>query len=102
MRLRHVIQVQMAILSATALAGCATVPKEPSEPLVRTVEVKVAQPVPCPALAQLGPEPAYPDTDAAIIAAPSAGARAKLYVSGRLMRIQRLAEYSAAALACNF
>lgn len=91
------------LLGATALAACATgTPPEPLEPAVRTVEVKVAQPVPCPALAALGEEPAYPDTDEAILAAPGPAARAALYAEGRKMRVKRLAEYVAAKLGCIF
>jgi hypothetical protein len=102
MRLRPVYGALLALLAATLAAGCATAPSDRPEPVVRVVETKVPQPVPCPALAQLGPEPAYPDTDQAITNAPSIGARAKLYVAGRKMRIQRLAEYAAASLACQF
>jgi hypothetical protein len=90
----------LALLAATTLAaGCAT---DRSEPPVRVEQVFVPQPVPCPALSALGPEPAYPDTDEAIANAPSIGVLAKLYRSGRLLRTQRLAEFAAAATACKF
>lgn len=92
-----------AVCAATLLAGCAGKQHpEPPEPPVRTVTVTVAQPVPCPALAQLGPEPAYPDTDEAIQKAGNLAERAKLYATGRKMRIERLAKYAAAALGCVF
>lgn len=99
---RTVVAAFCAILAATGLAGCATTPHEPPEPVVRTVEVKVAQPVPCPALAELGPEPDYPDTDEAIRNAAGVGDLAKLYAQGRLMRAQRLSEYAAAKVGCIF
>lgn len=85
-----------------ACQGCATTQSPPPEPIIRTVEIKVATPVPCKALEKLGPEPTYPDTDAAIAEAKTPGALAKLYVNGRVMRIQRLAEYSIAKASCLF
>lgn len=88
---------------AAMLAGCAGHQRiEAPEPVIKTVEVKVPTPVPCPALAKLGPEPAYPDTDAAIAAAPDIFVAAKLMAAGRLMRIKRGAEYAAAKTACVF
>lgn len=99
---RTVVAAFCAALAAPVLAGCATTPHEPPEPVVRTVEVKVAQPVPCPALEALGPEPDYPDTDEALRNAPGVGDLAKLYAQGRLMRVQRLAEYAAAKVGCVF
>lgn len=84
-----------------ALTGCKTLETAP-EPVVRTVEVTVTKPVPCPALASLGPEPAYPDTDEAIRAATNMAERALLVMTGRKLRVQRLAEYVAASAACQF
>ena len=96
----NTLRAVVTLLAAGALAaGCKTTPSEPS---VRVEKVYVAQPVPCPALAQLGPEPAYPDTDEAIAAAPSVGVLAQMYRAGRLLRTQRLAEFTAAVTACNF
>lgn len=92
----------VVLLGALALSACATTPKPSLEPEVRTVEVKVPQPVPCPALERLGPEPAYPDTDAAIQAAGTIGDLAALYAAGRKLRVQRLAEYLAAKASCIF
>ena len=95
------------------LMGCG--PKPRPEPEVRVVQAKVETPVPCPALQALGPEPIYPDNDAAIAAASTlpdphtaadkvqAAARvAKLYAQGRILRIQRLTEYTAVKAACVF
>lgn len=88
-------------LAALALAACHGRP-EPQIPAIRVVETKVAVPVPCPALEALGDEPAYPDSDEAVSKATSLGELAALYAMGRLKRIQRLAEYTAAKGACVF
>jgi hypothetical protein len=88
------------ILITLLLAGCAEGPRP--EPEIRTVTVKEVVPIPCPALAALGPTPEYADSDAAINATEDVGELAKLYVVGRLQRIQRETEYVAAAIACNF
>lgn len=90
------------ILPMLLLAACAGRVHTPPEPMIVTKEVNVAVPVPCPALAKLGAEPAYPDTDAAINAAPDIFTVSKLYAKGRLLRAQRLAEYAAARVACTF
>lgn len=102
MRLRLIQNAALLAGATTLAAGCATAPVEPSEPQIRNVIVNVPTPVPCPALAQLGDDPAYPDTDAAIRAAESMAELALLYATGRKMRIQRLKEYSATAAACDF
>lgn len=90
------------LLLATLVAGgCQTTPREPVERLdVQVVEVSI--PIPCPALANLGPEPTYPDTDEAIQQARNIAERALLYATGRVMRVNRLREYQAAAAACQF
>lgn len=90
--------IVLAALLATG--GCKTVP-EPVEPSIVVKEVVVQVPVPCPALAQLGPEPLYPDT-AEAMAGATIGQAAALYAQGRVLRAQRLAEYIAARAACVF
>lgn len=85
-----------------AATACASTRHDPPEPSIRTVEVKVAVPVPCPALTALGPEPAYPDTDEAIAASETIGQAAALYAKGRAMRVQRLLEYGVARASCVF
>ncbi|MDR3507603.1 MAG: hypothetical protein P4L64_06860 [Caulobacteraceae bacterium] len=84
-----------AILLSLALGACATAPPDRAV-AVRTVEVPVA--VRCQP--NLGPEPAYPDTDEALKAAPDLFARVRLLLAGRLMRMGRDAEKSAALQAC--
>jgi len=85
-----------ACLGLLALAACATTPPAPQ---IVTKTVQVAVPVACtPAI---GAAPAYPDTDAALKAAPDVYQRVKLLVAGRLERITREAELTAALGACE-
>lgn len=91
--------LSLALCAALAACSAATPPPEPA---IRTVEVKVQVPVPCPALVALGQEPAYADTDSAIQAAQGVGELAKLYATGRVQRMKRLAEYIAVKSACVF
>ncbi len=95
--------MKKAFLAALLLSGCAgRAGLPPPEPVVVTKEVKVAVPVPCPALAKLGSEPDYADTDAALRAAPDIFEQTRLLLKGRLQRIKRTSEYAAARLACSF
>lgn len=94
--------IVVLLMAALTLSGCATDGQTRLEPEVRTVEVKVPTPVPCPALERLGPEPTYPDTDAAIQSAETIGDLAALYAAGRKLRVQRLSEYLAAKTSCIF
>lgn len=81
-------------LAGALLGGCATTIPQPP----KTVEV----PVPVRCAPALGPEPAYPDTDAALKAkAGDPFAQVQLLTEGRLLRIQRDLEKSAALLACE-
>lgn len=93
-----IIYTLVFVVGVLILTGCAGTP--PPEPVIITKEVQVAVPVQCKALEQLGPEPAYPDTDEAIKAAPSLFERTKLILKGRIMRIQRLAEYQVVKVTC--
>lgn len=101
--------MRIVLILALALSGCASVPAHVAEPAIQTVTVNKEVPVPCKALEQLGAEPAYVDTDAAIATAsaiPDVGLRvsamAKLYAKGRLQRVQRLQEYVVAKASCLF
>lgn len=90
-------------LGALLLGGCAGGPPPlPPEPVIQTKEVNVAVPVPCAALAKLGEEPSYADTDTALAAAPDIFESTRLLLKGRLQRIKRGAEYIAARTACTF
>lgn len=85
-------------LGSFLFAGCAQTP--PPEPQIRTVTVNVPVPVPCPALKRIGPPPAYPDTNAAILAAPDLAMRVGLLLAGRVLRMARGDADEAALQAC--
>lgn len=90
-----------AMLVAILLTGCATRPLRQPEPIIRTVEVKVPVPQPCPALQRIRPAPAYPDTAKAIQGAADIFERVKLLLAGRELRIAREASAEAAMGACG-
>ena len=96
-----------------ALAGCRTPPiREIAPPLpappvqVITAKPVVLAPEPAPALAAciprtLPPPPKYPDSDAALKAAPGAADRYQLMAAGRILRQKRLEELERAVAACR-
>lgn len=109
----------VALLSLALLAACAGQDKEPA---VKIQEAKVAVAVHCNP--DLGREPEYPDTTAALVRVPhpdavarlktnpadvaaltdeidNLGYQARLLLKGRLMRIQRDREKSAALAGCK-
>ena len=89
--------------AALALTGCAGRQHlDTPEPVIKTLEVKVAVPVACPALAKLGPEPTYDDTDAALKSAGDIFESTRLLLKGRIQRTERLAAFGAARIACTF
>jgi hypothetical protein len=77
-------------------AGCATKP----ETIVRTVEVKVPVVASC-VPKTLASAPAYPDSDAALKAAPGAAERYVLLAAGRLLRTQRLSKVEPIIAGCR-
>lgn len=81
------------ILAALVLAGCASAPHGLPQP--------VSMPVSQPCRPVLSPEPDYEDSDAKLEAAPNLFERVKLLLAGRLQRIAREAELSAAVEACG-
>ena len=85
-----------AVLACLALAGCGAVGVAPPKIVIQIEKV----PTPAACDAHLGPAPAYPDTDAAIKAAPNVAERARLYAAGRKMRLSRQAETEAALAKC--
>jgi hypothetical protein len=89
--------VFFALVVVWALTGCVTT--QPT-PRIQTVEVKVAVPVECKALSDLGVTPEFPDTTDALSSAPDLFERVKLLVQGRLLRIARLAQFEAAKASC--
>jgi hypothetical protein len=92
---------RLAIFATALLAGCATTAHIATEPTVRTVEVRVPVAQPCPALERIGPRPIYPDTAAAIAAAPDIAAKVGLLLAGRILRMAREDAAEAAMRACE-
>jgi hypothetical protein len=94
-----------AAIAGAALAGCASPGRWPSAqtgprtaappaagpaaPATRIVRVYVPKPVRC-VPEDIGPPPAYPDSDAALRDAGGAADRYQLLAAGRLLREQRL------------
>jgi hypothetical protein len=102
-----------ALLAAAALAGCAGLPARPFPPLARApappppapappkvVRVYVPKPVRC-VPEDLGPAPAYPDTDSALRDAGGAADRYQLLAAGRILREQRLAKLEDVVRRCR-
>lgn len=89
------------ILFALLLASCNTVgkPKPVAEPIVVVQEVRVPVAVPCDP--DIGPDPAYLDSDAALAAAGDLFDRVKLLLAGRGQRIGRDAVKTAALDECR-
>jgi hypothetical protein len=87
----------LILLAVLPLAACAT----PAAPPPRIVTVEVAVPVSSPCVpASLAAPPEYPDTDAALRAAPDAASRYQLTFAGRLLRMARLNEVEPIVAAC--
>lgn len=84
-------------VGCVSLAACATPAREP---VVKTVTVLVPTPVTC-VPSSLRPEPAYPDTAAAIKASPGPGDLLQLLMAGRILREQWLSEIRPVLIACR-
>lgn len=95
--MRHLpLSITFALIAAAIwLAGCAGDPKP--APIPREVMVPVS--VPC--VVDPGREPDYPDTDAALAAAPDVASGVKLLMAGRILRMAREGEWKAAASGCG-
>jgi hypothetical protein len=89
------VRVGCVLLLTLALSACAHRP----EPRIETVEVPVPIAVKC--AADPGPTPTYPDSDAALRAAPNIFERTKLLLAGRKLRIGREGELEAAVSGCR-
>lgn len=83
-------------IAALALAACQTTPPEP---IVRTVEVHIPVAVPCDT-SDLGPRPAYPDTEERLESTDNIFAGVAILKAGRALRIRRELELEAALAAC--
>lgn len=109
----------VALTAALALGGCETLRrKAPAEPAAAPVLVPLPEPPPPPPPPKppaapappppkscvprsLSPAPKYPDTDAALRAAPGAADRYQLMAAGRLLRQRRLQELERALAGCR-
>jgi hypothetical protein len=108
----------LVVGSSLAVSGCATLfPDRKAEPPAPVVQPAPAPPIvippkptPPPVIPppprscvprSLGPAPRYPDTDAALRAAPGAADRYQLLAAGRILRQQRLEDLERAIAACR-
>lgn len=78
------------------LCACQTTPLEPRI-VTKTVEV----PIQVQCKPTLPAEPSYPDTDAALKAAPDLFSKVQLMVAGRVLRIARLQVLNATLQGCE-
>lgn len=85
---RPMAAAAFAVLAACAAASPSTAPRV------------ALTPVPVTCAVDPGAPPDFPDTEAAIRAAPDIFERAKLYAAGRLLRIGWEARLSAALAGC--
>lgn len=90
---------RLTLVAALLLVSCASKPAPRPEPVVQIVEVAVPIPVAC--TPDIGPEPTYIDTDAALIAAADLFERVKLLLAGRDQRIARDEVKTAALEGCR-
>ena len=111
-RRRHTLALACAVV---ALAGCQSMRREkpapPMPPSAPPPAVVVPKPPPPPPPAQPAPRscvprsvggaPRYPDTDAALRAAPGAADRYQLMAAGRIVRQQRLEELERVLAGCR-
>ena len=94
--MRHLpISLAITLIAAAIwLAGCAT----PGPPRIEVREVKIPVAVAC--ATDPGPDPVYPDTDAALQAVPDVATGVRLITAGRLLRDARIGELKAALAGC--
>lgn len=90
--------MKRALILAACLALTACAHTQPAEPV--TVVQRVEIPVSTPCKVDIGPDPQYPDTDEALRSAPGLFERVQLLVAGRLLRIARDLEKTAALRGC--
>ena len=88
-----------AFLPALALAGCGHVAAPSAEPILAPLVVDKPTSVGC-VPANLASPPVYPDTDAALQAAPDGPHRYQLEHAGRKLRVERLNELEPIVATC--
>jgi len=110
--------IPAALLIAAALGGCASLrkpqaerPSPPAAPAAAPAPAQAAAPprvmrliVPKPVKCvpdDLGPPPAYPDTDASLRGAGGAADRYQLLAAGRLLRQERLQKLEEVVKRCR-
>lgn len=118
MTARAAYPLLLAVVASLALGGCETLfhrkarPGPTPPPVIEPKPPKVVAPPKAPPPAPpappkscvpktLGPPPRYPDTDAALRAAPGAADRYQLLAAGRILREKRLDELERAIAACR-
>ena len=84
-----------ALVLCLLLSGCASAPVE----VIKTVEVKVPQPIACSV--DPGPRPPQPDTAASIQGAANLAVRVDLMLAGILVREGWIAHLEAANRGCQ-
>lgn len=102
-----------ALAAAATLTACAGLPPRPFPPVARApeappppapppkvVRVYVPKPIKC-VPEDLGPPPAYPDSDAALRDAGGAADRYQLLAAGRILREQRLTRLEEVVRRCR-
>lgn len=85
------------VMVGALVGACAAVPEPPRNVVVQPSDVPVT--VPCSA--DPGPAPVFPDAPAAVAAASNIFERAKLYASGRQVRLAWEARLEAANAGCR-
>lgn len=95
--MRRPLFLLSTVLLALTVASCGTT--RPPDPVVVTRDVQVPVPVPC--AADPGPAPAFPDTDAALAAAPDVFAGVQLLLAGRALRMAWVDQVMAANAGCR-
>ncbi|HEX3699349.1 MAG TPA: hypothetical protein VHV27_01620 [Phenylobacterium sp.] len=100
------------IAAATLLGACAALPRipppaaakvagpPPAAPAPRVVRLHAPKPVRC-VPQDLGPPPAYPDSEAALRDADGAADRYQLLAAGRILRAERLAKLEEVVRRCR-
>lgn len=86
----------IALVTALALTACATT--RPPEPRIVTQEVRIPVPTPCNASVA---RPDFPDTHAALAAAPDIDRAVRLLGAGRAIRDAYIAALEGALAACR-
>lgn len=91
------MRVLMMLAALAVLAGCAAAPPKT---IAISKPVQVLAPIVAKCDVKVQPEPAYPDTDAAVASADNLTELAKMYRGGRALRAARIAYLTALLAQC--